>query len=72
MLINSNFKNRSLTVLVLFMTEGNECVRSTQGEMSVAPAGIGRFKSRNNVRSDKVRPPPAESPATTMRFGSIA
>lgn len=32
-------KTIELTDLVFDMTDGNECVRSTHGEMSTAPAG---------------------------------
>lgn len=36
-------------------TEGNEWARSTQGEMSVAPAGMGRPRSRRRTRSCRTR-----------------
>ena len=54
------------------MTDGNEWVKSTHGEINTAPAGIGSPRSRMTVSNDKVSPPPAESPAITIFPGSMA
>lgn len=48
---------------------GNECVKSHHGEIRTPPAGIGSFVSRMTCSSAIQRPPPAESPATTMCSG---
>ena len=48
------------------MTDGNEWVRSTHGEMSAAPAGWAMPRSLRTVRSATQSPPPAESPARTI------
>jgi hypothetical protein len=59
----------SHTVAVFLWILGNECVRSHQGEMSIAPAGDGSPVSRMTCRRARVRPPPAESPDTTICAG---
>lgn len=46
-------------------------MRSTQGDMRLAPAGRGRPWSRRMTRRAMQRPPPAESPAKTIVFGSL-
>ena len=48
---------------------GKECVRSHQGEMRTAPAGMGRPASRMTWSAAMHRPPPAESPPKTMLEG---
>ena len=58
-----------LTLSVLLKMLGKECVKSHQGEMSTPPAGAGRSASRMTCRSARESPPPAESPAMTMRPG---
>lgn len=50
------------TVSVFCITLGKECVRSTQGLIKTHPAGIGSPISRRIERTDRHRPPPAESP----------
>lgn len=50
---------------------GSALMRSTHGEMHSAPAGSATARSRNARRSDITSPPPAESPPTTIRVGSI-
>jgi hypothetical protein len=48
---------------------GKECVRSHHGDISTPPAGKGSPVSRSTCNRASVRPPPAESPATTMCAG---
>jgi hypothetical protein len=48
---------------------GKQCVRSHQGEMAIAPLGIGRLASRRTWRRARTRPPPALSPARTIWEG---
>jgi len=52
-----------LTVFVFVMILGKLCVKSTQGLIRTAPAGIGKPKSRSTVSAVKESPAPAESPA---------
>lgn len=59
-----------MSVLVLSITEGNEWVRSTQGEIKTAPAGAGKPQSLMRVSRAKLSPPPAESPAMISFDGS--
>ena len=61
-----------LTEPTFTITDGNEWVRSTQGEMSTAPAGWGIPRSLRTVRSAMQIPAPAESPATTIFSGGTA
>jgi hypothetical protein len=44
---------------------------SVQGERQAAPAGRGSPLSRNAVSNASVKPPPAESPATTICSGRV-
>ena len=46
-------------------------LKSVNGEMTTAPAGNGSPSSLSAIRVDNVSPPPAESPAITMLFGSV-
>ena len=46
-------------------------LKSVNGEITTAPAGSGSPSSRSASRVDSVSPPPAESPAITMLFGSV-
>jgi hypothetical protein len=52
----------------------NEWLRSTQGLMSVAPAGIGTSppESRMTQRRARTRPAPALSPEIMMLAGEMA
>lgn len=45
---------------------GKECVKSTQGLSSIAPAGIAIPWSRMMARRDRQRFPPAESPSNKI------
>jgi hypothetical protein len=62
-------ENGRHTVSVFVMVLGKEWVRSHQGDMSTPPAGAGRPESRMTWRSASDKPPPAESPAITIRSG---
>jgi hypothetical protein len=48
---------------------GMLCVKSTQGLIKLAPAGIGKPISRMSTRSEMHMPPPAESPMNMMLVG---
>ena len=43
---------------------------STHGEIKIPAPGRGRPRSRSSTRVARARPPPAESPAITIREGS--
>lgn len=58
-----------MSLSVLVMTLGKECVKSTQGDIRTPPAGRGSPRSRRMVRRARERPPPAESPAMTIFDG---
>ena len=62
-------ENSRHTVSVFVWMLGKEWVRSHQGDMSTPPAGAGRPESRMTWRSASDKPPPAESPAITIRSG---
>lgn len=46
-------------------------IATYQGDNVIAPPGLGNPASRIAIRSANVRPPPAESPAMTIFFGSM-
>ena len=48
------------------MMLGKLCVRSTQGLIKTAPAGIGKPMSHKIAKTLIHIPPPAESPANTI------
>jgi hypothetical protein len=50
---------------------GMECVRSTQGLIKLAPAGIGRPISRMMTNMEMTMPAPAESPMRMIEVGKI-
>ena len=47
------------------------CVRSTHGEIKLAPAGIGKPISRMMTNSETTIPAPAESPIRMIEVGKI-
>jgi len=46
-------------------------LKSVKGEITTAPPGSGSPSSRSASSVDSVSPPPAESPAITIDFGSV-
>lgn len=58
-----------MSVSVFCMTLWKLWVRSIQGLIKTAPAGIGSSRSRKTVRTERHKPPPAESPAKTILLG---
>jgi hypothetical protein len=64
---------RITSVSVFVRIEGKECVKSTQGDMRTAPAGMGRlFESRIKHNKDSAIPAPALSPPIVSFDGSTA
>ena len=57
---------------VLVRMESPVAARSVQGEKTAAAAGSGMPAVRRASMSASVRPPPADSPATTMSLRSVA
>lgn len=57
-----SLKGERHTVLVFVIILGKLCVKSTQGLIKTAPAGMGMPKSRSTVSTVKDSPAPAESP----------
>ena len=60
---------KSPTSLPLML--GMLCVKSTQGLMRLAPAGMGRPISRMSTSSETHMPAPAESPINMMSVGEM-
>src|SRR2546427_11681687 len=55
--------------LAFVRMESPVAARSVHGEKSTAAAGSGVPEARRASMSESARPPPAESPAMTMRSG---